>query len=787
MDKANEILEVIGEKDSLIDQLTCILKFILNTLTLTQGYIATVHCKKRLITIDNPKGYYYKMLIGIETQELRNEDVFEHAVQNYNDYSIIPIVYKETFLGQICLVGPAIRIESLKYLFQIIGRIVYFNKIGDERDQLLEEKELTKAKSMFMANISHEIRTPLNAIIGCLDYFQELDLSRPGKEVVEVMKKSSFNLLYLVNDILDISGLESNKMTIHLAPTKLNDIVADAYKITVESKSTGVSFQSHISVDIPSMVVTDSQRVKQIIINLMSNAFKFTKAGHVKLKLTLATKEDLEALDLQPIETISLTPHGSPKNEITKHYSYRKNSVEQIRRGKKMYIKVAVSDTGIGIKETDIEKLFKSFSQIDSSTTKQYAGTGLGLAISAGFCKLLQGGISLISEWNKGSTFYFVIPIQEYKNVAEKTIDLSLLKGKYALIVDDKVDNIVRLTNILDKYEINYESTTSAKHAIASFVNNKRYTFDFGLIDVYMPEMDGNQLAEYISKTEKQFPLIALSSGDTKLNDITGCFDITLTKPYSEDQVIQCIYNTLTIHVSKDKPRLLNKKSSIHKSKSKSKNIIHTNSVDSISSSSKSSSSNKESKRSEAKKESKPSEAKKESKPSESKPSPHRKSSRDSSSLSSSSFKANTNIEIKILVVEDNEYNQFTIKRMLNSLGYYNVDMASSGYEAIAKIQNNRDVPLTRDGDVYADLSAYDVILMDVIMPDMDGITTSRKIKRMFKSGKAPKILAVTANVMPGSAEKCIRHGKMDGFIEKPIDKSILAEHLSEIETTSKK
>jgi signal transduction histidine kinase/DNA-binding response OmpR family regulator len=787
-----QILALVEEGSNIQEQLHNILTFIVDYLKLKSASISGVYKKRRLINDDNPEGYYLKLITTVG--EITPRDKFRKEPYQSIDHYTIPISYKNTTMGQICFVGNVDQtaIDELKIIFWFIGMIMYYNNIDNEYKTLREEKELSKAKSMFMANVSHEIRTPLNAILGCLDYFTELDLPRSGTEVLEVMKHSSYNLLYLVNDILDISGLESDKMTIHLSPVQLNDIVADAYKIVHDTKPARVTFQSFIESDVPNIVITDSQRLKQVIINLLSNAFKFTEQGHVKLRICAASSDDLEALDLPDITQVSLTPNNSPRSN---NYTYRKNMVEKERKGSKKYIKISVSDTGIGIKERDISKLFQSFSQIDSSTTKKYSGTGLGLAISSGLCKLLQGGISLISEWKKGSTFYFVIPVQEYLQEQELKIDLGLLKGKNVLIVDDKVDNIVRLTNILDKYEITYQTTTNAKHAIASFINNKKYTFDLGMLDVYMPEMDGNQLAEYISKTDRPFPLIALSSANTKLNDITGSFDLTLSKPYSEEQLLHSMHSILnsrnkakSINKTKDDSRSSSRSSSRSGSRSNSEkstryiiNKIKSKHKDNESKSTAEKSNTEKTNSDKKSNTEKTNSDKKSISDKKSKRHRHRSKSLHESSTSSSEFKANTNIEINILVVEDNEYNQFTMKRMLNSLGYYNIDMASSGPDALAMVQNNKDVLLKKDDKYFIERSKYDVILMDVIMPGMDGITTARRIKRLFKADCAPLIYAVTANVVPGFDEDCKIKGHMDGFISKPIDKKILADYLSRL------
>ena len=766
MEAVNEILQLIEDGKMVPDQARNILQFILSYSKSTAGYVCTVVKKKRLKSSENPEGIYYKILACIGEIDLIQDNyttadyIFKNQITR--KYCLIPMIFDSKFLGQICLAGAKDdytfeNITHLNKIYRIIGKLVYYENIDRERKQLLEERDLSKAKSMFMANISHEIRTPLNSILGSLDYFSEIELTRAGRDVLEVMKHSSFNLLYLVNDILDISGLESNKITMHLAPANFKTIIEDAYRIVHEGKSKHVSFQHSVDTEIPQNVITDSQRVKQIIINLLSNAFKFTERGHVKLKVSHATQEDLDQIDLPPIEMVSLTPTSSQKTariNPTDNYSYRKGSIADEYIGSKRYIKISVSDTGIGIKDSDIGKLFKSFSQVDSSTTKKYGGTGLGLAISYGFCKLLQGDIGLISEWKKGTTFYFIIPIQEYRTNTDDVIDIKLLVGKHALIVDDKVDNIVRLTNILDKYAIEYTTTTSARHAIAIFINAKKIKFDLGLIDVYMPEMDGNELANYITKTETPFPLIALSSADNKLNDITGSFDYTLTKPYSEEQIIKCIYNILKIknEIAPDPSKVQFRTGRRISNESigepnitqipKNKPYLKDHSMSKLFST---------------------------ERPNQNK-------------INDDDFKANTNISIKILVVEDNQYNQFTILRMLNSLGYYNIDVVNSGKHAIKMIKSNKETPLSFNSKKTTDKSYFDVILMDIIMPDMDGIQASLAIKKLFKSSSlCPKIIAVTANVTAGSSEKCFTVDKMDGFIEKPINKAILADVIAKI------
>jgi len=314
-------------------------------------------------------------------------------------------------------------------------------------------------------------------------------------------------------------------------------------------------------------------------------------------------------------------------------------------------------------------------------------------------------------------------------------MDENVLKNRMILIVDDKVDNIMRITRILDKYSMEYATCTSARHAIVSYINNPRYIFDIGLIDIIMPEMDGNELAEYISKTDKSFPLIALSSIDTKVNNIVGEFNITLTKPYTENQLVKSIYTILKSNW-KDSPQDYINRTGRRTSLSDSPSSITAMCSD------------------------------------------------DKMNKDTYSVAVNDNVNIQILIVEDNYYNRLTITKLLNALGYYNLVVVNSGKSAITKIKRNKGIKLTIDETTgkFTGKSIYDVILMDIVMPNMNGITTSIKITKLFaKRNLRPKIVAVTANVMPGDREHCLNEGKMDDYRSKPILKESLAEALTKI------
>ncbi len=723
---------------SIISQLDNLLRILLEMTKSEYGYIGRLTIMKSHINSKNKSG----KVIEILTTNKKNstiEYVGHHDIVNICDATqspgytgniyIIPVSFCSEYYGQIVLGGSSVDIkylEKISIFYGIIGSLIFKLETQQAQDKLLDDKEIMKTKNMFMANVSHEIRTPLNSIIGSIDYLSEINLPKHGIETLDIMRQSSWNLLTLVNDILDLSGLESGKVEVVLTTARITDIISTGYNITKSHQKANVEFIQQINADVPTTLILDQQRVKQILINLLSNAFKFTEQGRVKVEVSVANAEEIFDMNLINIDCVSLTPNSNKLASKSTDNLYRDDS---IKKGRKIYLKISVSDTGIGIKQDDIRKLFKSFSQIDSSTTKRYQGTGLGLAISQGLCHLMQGEINLISKYGVGSCFYFILPVQEYMS-AQIEMDKTLLAGISILIVDDKVENIMRLTQILDQYNIDYITCTSAKHAVVSYINNSRYNFDLGLIDIFMPDMDGNELGVYISKSNKAFPMIALSSSGSYVNDVSCVFDYILTKPYTENQLITSIYNII-----KSKTRDTSKRRKSYKPNKRTRNsseqafAMQQNIMDKI---------------------------------------------------------VNDNVNINILIVEDNEFNQLTIKKLLNCLGYYNITIASSGPEAIRLIKKSIGKSYRRSQKgpnfKFRDQCSFDVVFMDIVMPEMSGIEASRRIIDMFeRRSLCPKIIAVTANVMDGDKETCLNHGKMDDYIAKPINRQVLAEILGKI------
>lgn len=648
--------------------------------------------KKSKITRDNPNGYYLKPFVKIG---------------NTDNAIIQDLIWNQKSYGRIYSPGKLKKDE-----IRILSFILYNHEILKDYSTSLHEQKINNSKNIFMANVSHEIRTPLNSILGNLDCLQELKLSESSQETLDVIQNSCYNLLYLVNDILDISGLEAGKMNLHLSPENIQEIVDSSYSVSKTHKKEYVEFSREIAVNVPKIMVVDQQRIKQILVNLLSNAFKYTSQGSVKLSVSRATKKDLSVLDLPAIETVNLTP-----KKFTRYF-YRNNSVDYNKKGERIYVKFQIQDTGIGIKVQDIDKLFERFSNVQSPRSKNMdytprktrdESTGLGLAISQGLCKLMQGNIGFNSNQGQGSCFYFIIPIDTYNETENILIKPKNLKNKNILIVDDKVENIIVLSKMLDNHEINYTGCISGQHAIMSYLNNSRYNFDLVLIDILMPVMDGNELAEYIYKSNIKTPLIALSSTNN-IDNINKHFQDVLQKPYTEEDLIRAIYRVLSNTTTKQ-----------NKIVQYNSEICET-------------------------------------------------------PLSSSSAEImENNLQINILIVEDNYYNEFTLKKLLNCLGYFNITYADSGETAIEIVRGNQNkkIKTNKKTNKFLQVGIFDVVLMDIVLPGINGIEASDKIIEMFENKKhAPEIIAISASL---NAQTLVNTSKnISSLISKPVRKNEL-------------
>lgn len=526
--------------------------------------------------------------------------------------------------------------------------------------KIKKAEQLSEAQNGFMANMSHEIRTPLNGIIGMAAILRDTNMNREQQEAVDVLLHSSYNLMAIVNDILDISKLDASAIKLRKKHMSVLECVESSYEVVrPQSVDKDLDFTFYIDDDVPEFIIQDFQRLRQVLVNLLTNAVKFTERGRVCTSVSISKK-------------------------TKKHY----------------YISFCVEDNGIGISAEDQQKLFRNFGKIHHKS-KMYPGTGLGLAISQKFIELMDGNIQIESEMGVGSKFYFIIPVEK-SNKCTKRLVLDEIRGKQALVVDDNPVNLRRICDLLDKWGVEHRESSSGKHAMISYVNNNRYCFDIGLIDICMPDMDGNRLSEKIRLSRRgTFPLIALSSRDEKVFEISPAFDYHLVKPYNEKDLLESMLVVLSLDIKIGVDTNIRKTSTIRGS-----------------------------------------------------PIFHKKSE-------------------KIAVAEDNDFNQRVIVTMLKKLGYQNVDVYQHG-EALLN-----GMKLKAKSGIY-----YDVVLMDIKMPIMDGIVASNKIQTAIPHDKLPKIIAVTAAAMPGQKKTFMANGKFDGYLTKPIESvEILNKTLSAVLT----
>ncbi|PKK96280.1 MAG: hypothetical protein CVV58_07180, partial [Tenericutes bacterium HGW-Tenericutes-3] len=369
---------------------------------------------------------------------------------------------------------------------EIIG---YIYQVGALEKQI----HPTEDKLSILSNMTHEIRTPVNAIKGYSELLEETDLNDTQKEYLDHLQDTSKHLLKIVNDILDYSKLEAGKMQIENKPFKIKKLLDEVHSMLIEQTKQKQLYLDVMNIDCPNTVIGDAYRIRQILINFVSNASKFTEIGGISLTCYV--------------------DHKISENQLMIHFK--------------------VKDTGIGISEKDIHKVFKAFDQANESTTRLYGGTGLGLNISMKIAHLMHGDITLESKVNEGTTFILSVPL-EYNPITssiETALDKKPRLGSLILLAEDNPLNQKLSKRILTNLGM---KVVIAHNGFIATTQDKDKHFDLILMDLQMPVMDGYEATRIIRKRHPNVPIIALSSEslyDQKENLIANGFSDAIEKP----------------------------------------------------------------------------------------------------------------------------------------------------------------------------------------------------------------------------------------------------------------